>query len=558
LFLRAGEANTHICTRGKFPLSTNKQYGSFQWTKGVKLISSLFVSAKLYNISFHEGTSKDYPYELNGDEATSVYDLIRKKPSWMMEMFGVLPNGSMVIRQITRICPSTKICTLSPEWYSDQANINIYIKGIFTGDSEKIKNLLNNTKSDRFKDKTAPRFSPAPLDTSLSSRQSSSSIFISNQCTQLILSESSKPNLNDESRSICCSNNVFDLLKSDSKKTFAHVAEFLINQELSPKIYLAKSRYFARSYYYGWINKSDALYKAHAFAVLALQDMDLTFSAFDTLVDTYWDLGTPIQAISLFKSHALNLETFESAHTILKMLNNLGFVSLIKDTKQYSLPNTIDYLRTQAWLNLFSGTYQDVFTTNSKLQSKGLNDSDITWSSAAAFAMQGDGSMALEVALSSPENDSLHLTVLQCALLRLRGYDNDSLVLAQNTFKIITGEKYTYDNFSIRSLTWLYRLSVYLQNSVITNALRKKLDSVGSLNSYVVFQMGLAALGLGDIEQAKIYLKKSTFLGFFHSWHLQFECMLSQVPSNQSVQLAEVGSLYKKVLGEQLKKSLFG
>ena len=131
-----------LSTRGKTALGVGEKYGSFQWTQGVKSVCKLFILAKVFCQIFSESKDEEEFYGLLGNEAIALYNVIRAKPSWMVEMFGVLPNGRALFQKLFKISPAHKRCILTPEWYCNESTISTFIGGVQVDDKRLLIGML--------------------------------------------------------------------------------------------------------------------------------------------------------------------------------------------------------------------------------------------------------------------------------------------------------------------------------------------------------------------------------------------------------------------------------
>ncbi len=97
-----GQSDTLTCVRGK-TAGAYRGVGTFHWSSGVRAIACLFLRALLTD----ETKSRD-PM-LSGDAkslAASLDYAITKRPSWILDMFGVSSNGTCQARRLFRVTNS--------------------------------------------------------------------------------------------------------------------------------------------------------------------------------------------------------------------------------------------------------------------------------------------------------------------------------------------------------------------------------------------------------------------------------------------------------------------
>lgn len=98
-FLPPGANKPFIVIRGKTS-GAFKQYGSFQWTSGVRAVCAVFLRYALSEIT----PRVDYCLVgSRGSLAASLDYALSKGPSWIGEMFGSTPSGGMYARRIFRV-----------------------------------------------------------------------------------------------------------------------------------------------------------------------------------------------------------------------------------------------------------------------------------------------------------------------------------------------------------------------------------------------------------------------------------------------------------------------
>lgn len=133
-----------ICTRGNWPVSTSRCYGSFKWTSSVRSLCQLFIKAKLRS---------QYPHliaeefvALDDELVSNLYASLRKAPLWMGEMFGYTPNNRILLESYLKIIPMAKLCKLSDEWYCSPDNVLIYLNNEALDTYDGLNNLLIELK----------------------------------------------------------------------------------------------------------------------------------------------------------------------------------------------------------------------------------------------------------------------------------------------------------------------------------------------------------------------------------------------------------------------------
>jgi len=124
VFAHKDQSGLSVSTRGKFPIHTNK-HGSFQWTSAVKALCELFLKAKLH-VDFHAFNSPD-ALNLNERLASNLYAVIRKRPMWMKDMFGIRSGNRLVVESVLKIAPASGICRLAAEWYESSGAVQVFL-----------------------------------------------------------------------------------------------------------------------------------------------------------------------------------------------------------------------------------------------------------------------------------------------------------------------------------------------------------------------------------------------------------------------------------------------
>ena len=238
-----------------------------------------------------ENPTKEVPPDclgLIGDEASSMYSLLRKTHSWMTDIFGVLPNGQALVRRVIKVSPLTNSCFLTSDGYNGESLIQIWVDGVLVRDKESLTRLLKGLQVEKYSNisKIIPSFG-----------------FTNTQTTPFMCMDGLLGAANQTKEILNQLDDTWKILQKDTFESFVQASPYLDSQEINPKLCLAKARYLARGYYYGWISDSQAIYRAHTLAAMALEDGNLTSAALGMLTDTSWDMGNPIQAVQYFKSY---------------------------------------------------------------------------------------------------------------------------------------------------------------------------------------------------------------------------------------------------------------
>jgi hypothetical protein len=97
-----GQSDTLTCVRGKTG-GAYRGVGTFHWSSGVRAVASLFLRALMID----ETTSRE-PMLSGGAKslAASLDYAITKRPSWLLDMFGVSSNGRTHARRLFRVTNS--------------------------------------------------------------------------------------------------------------------------------------------------------------------------------------------------------------------------------------------------------------------------------------------------------------------------------------------------------------------------------------------------------------------------------------------------------------------
>lgn len=132
-----------VCTRGKEAFRSSF-HGSFQWTSVVKSVCELFLRAHLHRLSFK--SEGDVP-QISGSQVNKLYQVLRKRPGWMKEMFGLQPNKRLVLESILDLLPASQICRISPGWYSGIERIAVYLDSQLVENPAEIGRILTAISS---------------------------------------------------------------------------------------------------------------------------------------------------------------------------------------------------------------------------------------------------------------------------------------------------------------------------------------------------------------------------------------------------------------------------
>ena len=90
---------TLMCVRGKTS-GAYAEYGSFQWTSGVRGVCAAFLRLVL---SQHSDESQSWLAGGRSSLAASLDYALSKGPSWLGDMFGVGRSGALVARRLFKI-----------------------------------------------------------------------------------------------------------------------------------------------------------------------------------------------------------------------------------------------------------------------------------------------------------------------------------------------------------------------------------------------------------------------------------------------------------------------
>lgn len=147
-FRAGGASEPLVVIRGKSP-GVFIQYGSFQWTSGVRAVCSAFLRFRLSE------SNPGVDYCLIGSKgslAASLDYALSKGPAWLGGMFGVTPGGGLYAKRLFRITnpnrkrPGPVALSVNKSLISG-ANIQVYWNGEGVTELTALTTILQSIES---------------------------------------------------------------------------------------------------------------------------------------------------------------------------------------------------------------------------------------------------------------------------------------------------------------------------------------------------------------------------------------------------------------------------
>jgi len=125
--------------------ATRDSIGRFRWSRGVRALSILALRAVLAR---HDPTIEPRLYGGRGSIAASLDGVLSKEPAWLLDTFGLFPNGTPVHRRLfARSNPGQK--RVGPVAVSlarrvDAADIGIFLDGEVCSDPSSLRLMMRD------------------------------------------------------------------------------------------------------------------------------------------------------------------------------------------------------------------------------------------------------------------------------------------------------------------------------------------------------------------------------------------------------------------------------
>jgi len=143
-----GQSGHLTCVRGK-TAGAYRGVGTFHWSSGVRAVASLFLRALLID----EITSRE-PMLSGGAKslAASLDYAITKRPSWLLDMFGVSSNGRTQARRLFRVTNSHRkrggpVSVSLNLYVCSKQNIEVVVDGKLVDGPKMLRAILKSVEA---------------------------------------------------------------------------------------------------------------------------------------------------------------------------------------------------------------------------------------------------------------------------------------------------------------------------------------------------------------------------------------------------------------------------